>query len=126
MMIAPIYAAVSGFALIALSVRVVGLRRRHRISIGHGDNPQLERAMRVQANFAEYAPTFLIMLLLSEMQGLQAWYLHGAGVIFLAGRAAHFVGIKTDDTQHIWRVLGMVLTFAAIAGLGVALLRHAI
>ncbi len=125
-MIAPIYAAASGFALIALSIRVIGLRRRHRISIGHGDNPQLERAMRVQANFAEYAPTFLIMLVLAEMQGLQAWYLHCAGAIFLAGRAAHFVGIRADDTQGIWRVLGMVFTFGAIIGLGVALLRQAI
>jgi len=122
MMSVSLYAAILAVALVALSVRVIRLRRRYEISLGHENNSQLERAIRVHANFTEYAPFFLIMLALAEIQGMQPAYVHGFGTCFLAARTAHFVGLRSPDAPGIYRVLGMALTFAAIGLVSVILL----
>jgi len=120
-MIAAIYAAALGLALVALSLRVIRLRHGHRISVGHAGNPELERAMRVQANFAEYAPLALIMLALAEFQGLPAWAVHGLGLAFLAARLLHFLGFRSANAPGAARVAGMALTFGTICMLAAIL-----
>lgn len=114
MMQTALIAAACGLFLIALSVRVIALRRRFRISVGHQNNADLERAMRVQSNFVEYTPLFLILLALTETQGLPAWAVQGLGLMFLAGRALHFIGFRSRAAPGVFRVLGMALTFTAI------------
>ena len=54
-----IYAAVLGLTFLVLSFKTLLLRRRLRIAVGDGGNPKMLRAMRVYANFAEYAPLCL-------------------------------------------------------------------
>lgn len=78
--------------------------------------------MRAQANFAEYAPTFLIMLALAEAQGLPAWHSHAFGALFWAGRVSHFAGFRTSDARSVFRVAGMALTFIPIGGLVLVIL----
>jgi len=60
MPITALYAGLLAPLFILLSIRVIDVRRTARISIGHGDDPELLRRMRVHANFAEYAPFALI------------------------------------------------------------------
>ncbi len=67
--VAPLYAALLGFLLVYLSIRVIRLRRRFKVAIGAGGEAAIERAARVQANFSEYVPMALILLLLAEIQG---------------------------------------------------------
>ncbi len=67
--VAPLYAALLGFLLVYLSIRVIRLRRRLKVAIGAGGEAAIERAARVQANFSEYVPIALILLLLAEIQG---------------------------------------------------------
>ena len=45
-----------------LALRVAGLRRRNRTIFGDADNMTLRNAIRVHANFIEYAPLALLML----------------------------------------------------------------
>ena len=120
-MVTALYAAVSGLLLIYLSVRVIGQRRAHGVSVGHAGEPALERAMRVHANFTEYTPLVLIMLAMAELQGLPPWALHLLGLTFLAGRALHFLGFRSAEAPGRLRALGMALTFGVIGTLAVVL-----
>ena len=55
MHILPFYAALLGLLFFYLSIRTIGLRRKLKIGVGAKDNEEMLRAMRVHANFAEYA-----------------------------------------------------------------------
>ena len=70
--IVPIYAGFLGLVFIFLSVRVIRARRQERVALGDGGNPQVRRAMRVHANFAEYVPLALILIAFAELQGQPA------------------------------------------------------
>jgi uncharacterized membrane protein YecN with MAPEG domain len=97
-----------------LSLRVIGLRRRLKVGIGTGGQPAIERAMRAQANFAEYAPFALILLALAEAGGAPAAIIHVLGATLLAGRVAHGWGITREKEDFRFRVAGMGATFGVI------------
>ncbi len=118
--VAPLYAALLGFLLVYLSIRVIRLRRRLKVTIGAGDEPAIERAARVQANFSEYVPIALILLLLVEIQGSSPLILHAIGLALVIGRVAHAFGVSRAAEDYRWRTLGMTLTFFAIIGGGIA------
>lgn len=119
--ITSLYVALLALLLCVLSIRVLRLRRRLRVLIGDGGNPGLHRAMRVQANFAEYVPMALLLLLLLEMGGGSPIALHGFGIALLLARTAHAVGVSRVDERFGWRIAGMSLTFSLL-GLGAAVL----
>ncbi len=119
--VAPLYAALIGFLLAYLSIRVIRLRRRLKVAIGAGGEAAIERAARVQANFSEYVPMALILLLLAEIQGGGSpLVLHAIGLALVVGRAAHAFGVSQAAGDYRWRTLGMTLTFFAIIGGGIA------
>ena len=114
--IVPLYAALLTFLYIGLSFRVIRYRRGHRISLGDGDDAEMQRRMRVHANFAEYAPLTLLLLLMAELGGVAGWLLHPLGAMLLAGRALHAWGVSREPQDFRGRVGGMVLTFLAMGG----------
>ena len=69
MTVTPIYATILGLLFIALSVRTIRMRRKHRVAVGDGNNSELRRAMRVHANFAEYVPLALLLIFFVELDG---------------------------------------------------------
>jgi hypothetical protein len=97
-----------------LSVRVIGLRRRLKVAIGTGGQPALERAMRAQANFAEYVPFALVLMALAEAGGTPGWIIHPLGAALVAGRVAHGWGITREPEDFRFRVGGMMATFGVI------------
>lgn len=121
-MIVGFYAALSALFFIYLSLRVIKLRRTRKVSVGPAGDAEIERAMRVQANFAEYTPIALLMLALAEFNGLNGALVHALGAIFLAARFGHFVGFRSPTAPMIGRVGGMVTTFIVLAGLALVLL----
>ncbi len=103
---------------IMLSFRVIGLRRKHQVSVGDGGNADLLRAIRTQANLTEYAPLSLILLACLESNGAH-WLLCALlAIAFLAGRILHPVGMKEDGAMKI-RVLSMQLTFVSLMALAI-------
>lgn len=121
------YASLLVLGHLALSLRVVSLRRGHRIGIGDGGVPELARAIRAQANSAEYVPLALILLALLEASGrIPPAVLHAWGAILVLARAAHGIGLSRASGLSPGRFWGTLLTFltllsAAVAGLWLGL-----
>ncbi len=118
--ITALYAGFTGLLLLALSYQVVRNRIRARVSLGAGEDKGLLRAMRVQANLAEYAPIVLILMLLLELQGASAWLLHGSGAAFVIARVAHALGMSTTGGVSRGRRLGIATTWLVLLVLSIA------
>jgi len=114
------YAALLGLLLILLSDLVSRTRQKHHVSIGHGDDPMLERTMRAHGNFVEYVPFGLILLLLLEMSAAPTWALHVFGLMLLIGRALHAYGMIVPDGVLSGRYWGTALTWLMILGASLA------
>lgn len=115
-----LYAGLLGLLLVALSYRVAQRRIRFRVGVGAGDNPDLERAIRVQANFTEYVPLALLLLALYEAGGAPGWELHTAGVALVAVRLAHAVGLTQSAGRSAPRFIGALGTWLVIVALSLA------
>ena len=124
--IVPIYGALLAFVFLWLSVRVIRVRGAERVAVGAGASATLERAMRVHANFAEYAPLALLLALMAELQGAPAALVHGLCLALLLGRGLHAFGMSQEKEDFRVRASGMVLTFAALAGAALTLLWRAL
>lgn len=112
--IIPFYASLLVLLFIFLSVRVVRVRRSLQVSIGDAGDKRLLRAMRVQANFAEYVPIALLLLLALELQVFYPLALHLLGAILLVGRLLHAYGVSQAREQLGFRIAGMACTFAVM------------
>ena len=124
--ITPIYAGLLALLFIALSVRVIRYRQGSGISLGDAGDVAMQRRIRAQANFAEYAPLGLILLLVIEMQGAPALAVHALGLLLLAGRTAHGIGLTRERPTPILRVSGMIMTLGALILMAAGTLLHAI
>jgi len=102
---------------VMLSLNVVGIRRKEKISVGDGNNEDLLKAMRAQANLLEYAPITLILLACAEINGVHRLLLFLLAAAFVAGRILHPIGLKTDKPPGSARVLGMQLTLVSMLAL---------
>jgi len=120
--VTPFYAAVLGLLFIRLSVGTLLLRRKLKIAIGDGGNPQMLRAMRVHANFAEYVPLSLLQIAMFEMRGGQFWFVHALGLCLVIGRLSHFYGVSQTTERLAFRVFGMAMTFTALGGAALGVL----
>ena len=114
-MISVIYAVISALLIIYLSLNVIKSRRKHRISIGDGDNEELQTAQGAQSNAIEYLPISLILLLYLEYNGANAWIIHVAGIAMITGRIVHAHGLLNRNLHR--RVLGMQITVYVMIGL---------
>ena len=115
MIVTALYAGLLGLMLITLSVTVIRHRLRAQVGIGTGQDAALQRAVRVHANFIEYTPLFLVLLLLAEVVSQQAIVIHLLGASFLFGRILHAIGLNHSSGTSAPRFAGMILTFLAIA-----------
>ena len=119
MQITGVYAAILSLIFMFLSVRVISIRRSDKIAIGSGGNADLERAIRSHANFAEYVPLALILMLLVEKPDTLL-AIHVSGVTLIIARCAHAYGMMTKE--FLFRVIGVGGTFCIIIALSITLL----
>ncbi len=122
MYVTPFYAALLSLVFFQLSARTIKLRRQLKIAIGAGGNPTMHRAMRVHGNFAEYVPLSLLMVFMFELQGAHFLLIHLLGAGLLLGRLAHAHGVSREKEDYRFRVFGMLMTFAVLAGSAVGVL----
>ena len=113
----PVTALTAGLlALIfnVLSLRVVKLRRENKVSLGDGGNEELRRAVRGHANFSEYAPFGVVLVLIAELQSVHTILLAVLAATLLAGRAMHGYAFAFTTDNMPLRSLGVQLTLIVI------------
>lgn len=110
----PLWAALLTLLYIGLAAQVIRGRYRTRTAIGSGGDAALERAIRAHANFAEYVPLSLLLLLMLELQGAWPTLVHILGLVLLVGRAWHAIGITDVEEVLSRRRLGMIATFTVL------------
>ena len=117
LLITSIIAAILTIIFIKLSFAVIGLRRKNKVGLGSGGHEDLERAIRTQANFAEYIPLGVILIACLELNGAPWWLMAIPGVSLIIGRLIHAKGMNTPPPDFSKRVLGMKFTFFTLIAL---------
>jgi uncharacterized protein len=106
------YAGLLTLFYVALSIRIIMLRRELRIGIGHGESNRLHRVIRVHANFAEFVPLALLLLMFLELNGTESWVLNVLGTMLLVGRLLHSMGLSKSAGTSVGRLWGGLLTYS--------------
>ena len=121
-----IYGGLLGLLFLLLSFWVVKRRAQFKVMIGEGEAPEMLSAIRAHGNFAEYVPLTLLLMALCELAGVGALWLHLGGVLLLAGRILHAIGIQIPrapnkprlfGTLFFWLALGLFSVLALVQGL---------
>lgn len=111
-------AALAAVIAIWLGIRCIQLRFSERVVHGDGGSPLLMRRMRAQANFAEYTPVVLLLVLMLDLAGQDGWLLAMTALAFLLGRVLHAFGMDSEQPTTP-RKAGMILTFTPLAVLAI-------
>lgn len=111
-----IIAAALGLINIWLGARVTQVRLSRKVLLGHGDVPGLEARCRAHANFNEYVPIALILMLLIELNVGASRVLWGLGALLVLARVIHPMGMDRAAPNPL-RAGGAILTFAILFAL---------
>ncbi len=114
MPVTPLYAALLGLMFVFLSMRTIRLRRRFRVAVGDGRHPLLQRAMRVNANFAEYVPLTLMLIYFVELHDGPRLHVHALAITLICGRVLHAWGLSQAQENLNYRSAGIMLTFGVL------------
>lgn len=118
-MITGIYAGLCGLMFLFLAWPITVQRKQKKIGLGDGGDIELQRAIRVHANFVEYAPLALVMLLVVEQQGVSNAVVHGFGLALILSRALHAFGLSRSGGYSFGRFYGTLGTWLVITGLAI-------
>jgi uncharacterized membrane protein YecN with MAPEG domain len=110
-MLTPLYAGLLGLLYALLSGRVMWWRMRSGVLTGDGSGEAGLAMIRAHANFMEFVPISLVLILLIELGGGDPYWIHGLGGTLLAARVLHAIGM--------WRSTGV--SFGRRAGAGLTL-----
>ena len=111
MMVTPLYAGLLVLLFLVLSFRVVRRRGSGRIFLGDGGDPGMLRVIRGHANFAEYVPLALLMMVMLELSHFSIYVLHAMGIALVVARLLHGYALSFADKFVFGRVVGATLTF---------------
>ena len=109
--IIPLYTCLLTVFYIILCFRVIYLRRLLRVGLGHGDQSQLRRAIRVHGNFQEYVPLSLLIILILELNNSDPILLHFLGSTLLLSRIIHAIGLIKHGGSSPGRFFGTGLNY---------------
>ena len=93
-----------------ISIETIKVRKKYQVSLGHGDNKYVAKAVSAHSNFVSYVPFMLIMFYLVEVSGeFPKVLLGGVALAFFVGRLLHFIAFRNKMNFKL-RTLGMHLT----------------
>ncbi|MFT4937610.1 MAG: putative membrane protein YecN with MAPEG domain [Paraglaciecola sp.] len=108
------YAALLAILFFYLSSLVIQNRRSKKIALGDGGDKHFQQFIRAHANFNEYVPIVLILLLIAELNGTHPALLHLSGLCMFIGRGLHSFGLCNHSGPSWQRVVGMLCTFGSL------------
>lgn len=111
--ITALYGALNAIFNIYLANNVSLARGKHKVSIGHGDAPELLLAARIHSNNAEFVPLAIVMMLIAEMLNGASALLHVYGGLLLLARVFHMIGMPRK-APNFFRFTGVALTWGLI------------
>lgn len=101
--------AAAALTNIWLSMRCGAARGKSKVLHGDGGDTVLQRHMRAHANFVEYTPIALLLILVLDMNEQVGWLLALTAAVFLVGRVLHAIGMQADKPS-MPRMVGMLTT----------------
>ena len=114
MPITPLFAAIFAIIYVVLSLTVVKHRFGKQVSLGDGQDKQLQKAIRIHANFAEYVPFALLLMWFLEIVAYEFGLVLILGTVLLVARLAHVVGTRDPKNYIIFRQVGALATFTVL------------
>lgn len=115
MIVSTITAGVLGLLLLFLSAYVIAGRVKFKINLGDGGNENLRQRIRVQANFTEYVPLALILIMLIEYGQIgPAWLVRALAITLVAARVLHAQGLLSNSGISAGRFVGTNLSGAVL------------
>lgn len=114
MQVFALYAALNAAIILVLAVLVTRVRRRHKVLLGDGSNPELLRAQRAHGNAVEYVPLVLILLLTLASLKASLIIIHVIGALLTFGRILHAIGLSRSSEASIGRAGGILLTWISL------------
>ena len=117
LIITGMYSGLLGLVFLALSIQVIKVRKQYDVSLGDGNIDALQKATRAHANFTEYTPICMILLLIAEMTSQAGIFLHVCGILLVFGRCAHAYGLVTKSGASWGRVSGTLATLTVLISL---------
>jgi uncharacterized membrane protein YecN with MAPEG domain len=114
-----LYVGLNALILLVLAYNV-GSRRgaQNALDPGATGDAVLTRAIRAHANFAEYAPVALIILVALALTDTGALPIHIIGAAFTIGRVLHAFGMMRKTHPNAVRFAGNLITGLVLLGGG--------
>ena len=103
-----------------LAYKIVMIRGKEGIGLGDGDNTQMTRAIRVQANFLENLLPFAMLFVIYELAGGNHYVLLISGLVFCIARVLHAEGLAKKSGRSFGRYWGTLLSWLVLLVLAVA------
>lgn len=111
MIVTMITAGLLALLLLFLSAYVIAGRVAFKVDLGDGGNAALRQRIRAQANFVEYVPLALILLLLVEKESIgPRWLAAAMGATLVFARLWHAQGLLSSEGVSAGRFMGTNLT----------------
>lgn len=114
MLVTPLYAGLLVLLFLVLSIRVIRRRGSGKIALGDGGDPGMLRVIRGHANFAEYVPLALVLMVILEQSRTSIYVLHALGIALVVARLLHAYALSFTDKFMFGRVAGAGLTFLVL------------
>jgi uncharacterized membrane protein YecN with MAPEG domain len=109
-----LYVALAALLVVVLSLRVVLRRIALRVGLGDGDDKELKKRIRAQANAIEYLPLALLLLFALEWNQTLPSILHACGIALIGARVVHAFGLSRTGGTSPGRLIGTALTWAVM------------
>ena len=104
--ITSLYAALLALICFVLGGAVGQLRGKNDIPLGDGGNKDLIIANRRHMNFVENVPLAFELMLIVELNGAKALWLHALGIVLVLSRIIHPFGLNIEKIGTPARVIG--------------------
>ena len=100
--ITALYGSLNAILNIMLAVRVSSARRRLKVSTGMGESKEMELAVRIHANNAEFVPLAIVVLLLARVSHAVGMPLRAPNVYRVFGTVVTWTGIVVSAVYLLW------------------------
>ena len=107
-------AAACGLISLWLAIRITRRRFAAHVMMGDGGDALMLSRGRAHANFVEYAPFVLALVILIELARGPSVWLWALGAVFVVARVAHPIGMDIPG-RNPFRAAGALFTWVVLA-----------